>query len=182
MEIKEIPIDFPPNQPKKVSRRVRQASEQWLQEKGLLLEDLDESQQEAVFNLFKTKRFLGWYIGFSIIISLFYAVLGYGYAKFIASDRELWVPTTYKDTNEQGEETIHQIPLPVQRIMQLHGKVSFQLGLLMGFIATTWASQILAPFFLYQDYKRNRKTIEAFLPAVLQAAANSSTSCSSSSS
>lgn len=167
MDITEIPIEVAPKKTKKVSQRTVRISRQWLQEKGIQLEHLNESQQDAVFRLMQQKRGITWMTVISIIAGLFYCFACFWFIKYILQDAfEFWVPASYTTENEQGEKTTQEISAQLQESVRLYGKLCMMFGAVLGGLLYMMASHIVGPFLSRREYKQNKKTIEAFLPAV----------------
>lgn len=165
-DIQEIEIVVAKKKSKKVSRKVINASQKWLQEEGVDLEDLSESQREVVFCIIKEKRGLFWLLPVSLIVLLMYTGLVIFGVKLISEMKIDFAPRCYMAEKDNGEKETKAIPKEIQESFISYGNVLVVFGLFLGGLLYFAMNAIIQPIASYFAYKRQKKTIQAFLPLV----------------
>ena len=161
MDIQEVEIGEEKKKTKKVSPKIINASQRWLQDKGVDLEDLNEPQREAVYHFIKQKRGQLWLILISISCIIVYAFGASYFSRIAQGDDAVWGPKHYAVENEEGEEVYQDIP---EAVMSNYIKLYLLFGAFIGGMLYMLASTIVGPIIQYHSIKRNNKTISAFLP------------------
>lgn len=164
MEIQEVEIGTSKKRAKKISPKLIRASEKWLQNKGVDLEDLTEPQREEVYYLIKQKRGLFWYYVIVLPCILLYIGVITLFTHVIQDSDELFIPKQYAVENDAGEKVYQSVPESLHETIQLYGKVALLFGILMGGVLYSIASGIGGGIGNYFGVKRKEKTISAFLP------------------
>ena len=164
MDIQEVGIGAEKKKTKKVSPKIINASQRWLQGKGVDLEDLNEPQREAVFHLIKQKRGLFWLILISLPCIIIYAFGISVFFKFVQGDDASLIPQKYEVENESGEKIYQDVPESLKESINLYGKLCLLFGAFIGGMFYMFASTIAGPIIQYHGIKHNEKTISVFLP------------------
>ncbi|MBN1816982.1 MAG: hypothetical protein JW828_06450 [Sedimentisphaerales bacterium] len=148
---------------KRFGRRTIERSRQWLQLKGVALEDLTDKQKKVVYLYILNKgRFLINLpvLLFGILLWIFVVFACYRIILFVNSD---CTPTSVKVGND---ETVSYVPIDddARQMIVLYGKNFLLLGILMGsggMFIVVLVMLILSGFI---NTHQKRKVLEAFLP------------------
>lgn len=149
---------------KRISRKVIDSSQKWLQDKGLCLETLTEPQQQAIFHFIKNKRAFIGILWVSVPMILVYILLVVWFNGIVQDQDELVIPKTYSMINEAGETVYQDIPESLNEAIRIYGRLCLLFGCILGGLLYVLGSNIVTPIILYLSNKRHNKTITAFLP------------------
>lgn len=167
MDIPELQIEQPRTQKKKVSQKVLEKAEQYLDANGLSYEQLSPAQQTSVVKYIKKKKGYLWALIISTLSFILVSVICFQFIRFITVDYDgTFVPETYVIEIEDGSEVLKEIDEELKEAIILYGNTR---SLLTSTVVISFYSSIsglvaaaAGLFFLRND----REVLDSFLPSV----------------
>ena len=164
MGIPEVSIGPSRKARKKVSRKIKKATQSYLAQKSISLEDLTQDQQEFVFKYIKKRRTARWAVPFMLFISIAIFCAGIFFIRLIMEIRDELAPDWQLTVDPNGVASVVERDQESKADIRLYGLVCFLLGAALGGALASCVSNFVGAIDMFINLRRDRKFLDAFLP------------------
>ena len=165
MEITEVSIGQNQKPKGKISLKVQEAAQDYLAERSISLEHLTDEQYKFVVKYIKEKRAARWAIPIMVFLAALTGLTCFFFIRQSIETQALFLPTKSVVT-QNGTRSVADMDKEMSEEMKSYGFLCAMFAAISTAVVYGSVSTLTAAITLFFKLRRNRKILDAFLPAV----------------